>query len=110
MSAEVLERIEGVNGYRGAAFACPGCGGHHVVVIAAQSGPVWEFNGDYVRPTISPSLRVRWDEGEARRQVVCHSFIRDGSIQFLGDCTHALAGQTVPLPPIRQSLPVQEFP
>lgn len=25
-------------------------------------------------------------------------FIRDGQIQFLGDCTHALAGKTVPLP------------
>ncbi|WP_241754456.1 hypothetical protein [Cupriavidus basilensis] len=28
---------------------------------------------------------------------VCHSFVTDGRIQFLGDCTHALAGQTVPL-------------
>lgn len=30
---------------------------------------------------------------------VCHSFVVDGSIQFLADCTHALAGQTVPIPP-----------
>ena len=30
---------------------------------------------------------------------VCHSFITDGRIQFLNDCTHALAGHTVPLPP-----------
>lgn len=29
----------------------------------------------------------------------CHSFIRDGQIQFLGDCGHALAGKTVALPP-----------
>jgi hypothetical protein len=28
---------------------------------------------------------------------ICHSFIKDGMIQFLDDCTHALAGQTVPL-------------
>ncbi len=28
---------------------------------------------------------------------VCHSFVTDGQIQFLGDCTHKLAGQTVPL-------------
>jgi hypothetical protein len=28
----------------------------------------------------------------------CHSFVVDGQIQFLGDCTHKLAGQTVPLP------------
>ena len=31
---------------------------------------------------------------------VCHHFIRDGKIQFLGDCTHALRGQTVDLPDI----------
>jgi hypothetical protein len=29
---------------------------------------------------------------------ICHSFITDGRIQFLGDCTHRLAGQTVPIP------------
>ena len=28
---------------------------------------------------------------------VCHSFVTDGKIQFLGDCTHELAGQTVEL-------------
>lgn len=28
----------------------------------------------------------------------CHSFVTDGRIQFLGDCTHSLAGQTVDLP------------
>lgn len=26
---------------------------------------------------------------------VCHSFVTDGKIQFLSDCTHDLAGQTV---------------
>ncbi len=29
---------------------------------------------------------------------VCHSFLTDGRIQFLDDCTHAMAGQTVDLP------------
>jgi len=29
---------------------------------------------------------------------ICHSFVTDGQIQFLGDCTHKLAGRTVPLP------------
>lgn len=27
----------------------------------------------------------------------CHSFVANGNIQFLGDCTHELAGQTVRL-------------
>lgn len=29
---------------------------------------------------------------------VCHYFLRNGQIQYLGDCTHAMRGQTVPLP------------
>jgi hypothetical protein len=30
---------------------------------------------------------------------VCHSFVTDGRIQLLGDCTHSMASQTVDLPP-----------
>ena len=87
-------------------FWCPGCREAHVV------GPNWTFNGDYERPTFSPSIRVtgvmverdesgKWT-GEWARGVdgkplpqVCHSFVCGGQIEFLGDCTHALAGQTV---------------
>jgi hypothetical protein len=29
---------------------------------------------------------------------ICHSFITDGKIQFLSDCTHSFAGKTVELP------------
>jgi hypothetical protein len=29
--------------------------------------------------------------------LLCHTFVTDGQIQYLGDCTHALAGQTVDL-------------
>ncbi len=101
MSADVLERVEGLDGRRGVAFHCPGCQDYHVAWIAAPAGgPVWGFSGDYVRPTLSPSLLVTWQYGEERQPRRCHSFIRDGSIEFLSDCTHALAGRTVPLPPI----------
>lgn len=31
------------------------------------------------------------------KDTVCHSFVTDGKIQFLGDCTHELANKTVPL-------------
>ncbi len=100
MSGEVLERVEGQDGRRGVAFNCPGCSEYHMAQIAAPAGsPVWGFNGDYVRPTLSPSLLVRstYAAGAPR---VCHSFIRDGRIEFLADCTHTLAGQTVDLPPV----------
>lgn len=84
-------------------------------------GAHWDFNGSLEQPTFSPSLLIRsghyatehkpgdscWctyrdEEGEPApfACVVCHSFIRDGRIEFLNDCTHALAGQTVDLPPV----------
>ncbi|MHC8396108.1 hypothetical protein ACYZT8_21075 [Pseudomonas sp. LB3P93] len=39
-------------------------------------------------------VRYCWADGDC----VCHSFVIDGCIQFLGDCTHELASQTVDLP------------
>jgi hypothetical protein len=32
--------------------------------------------------------------------MVCHSFVRDGRIEFLSDSTHHLSGQTVELPEV----------
>lgn len=93
-------------------FWCPGCDGAHQVQVGEGAGPRWTFNGDYDRPTFTPSILVRGTEpitdddhrrimaGERvePRPLVCHSFVTDGQIRFLGDCTHALAGWTVPLP------------
>lgn len=41
-----------------------------------------------------------WERDSAGNPIpfVCHSFVTDGRIQFLSDCTHSLAGQTVDLP------------
>jgi hypothetical protein len=106
-------------------FLCPGCGEMHVINVEPSDDstrPVWGFNGDGDRPTFTPSVLVtyehRSDESRERaaafrrehgrpmtleelpydRKDVCHSFVTDGRIQFLNDCTHALAGQTVDLP------------
>ena len=101
-------------------FHCPGCDHAHAVRIVPDGNkPYWTFNGDHERPTFSPSVLVTWghhvpgygrgpgphcqfgcddpDDGNPACCGVCHSYVRDGQIQFLGDCTHALAGQTVPL-------------
>lgn len=76
-------------------FHCPGCDMLHGVKHGAQraSEPVWNWNGSVDKPTIQPSILVRYNWSDGPR--VCHSFITDGKIQFIGDCTHALAGQTV---------------
>lgn len=73
-------------------FHCPGCDCLHWVRIEGTN-PVWEWNQSVTAPTFSPSVRVRMPIGDEMH--VCHSFIREGKIEFLGDCTHELKGQTV---------------
>lgn len=75
-------------------FECPGCECVHAVPVSGERG--WQFNGDLERPTLSPSLLVREYEGDTVVRV-CHSFVRNGQIEFLSDCTHEHAGKTLPL-------------
>ena len=79
-------------------FRCPGCGWPHTISVGPDecfpSRPLWSWNGDDEKPTFSPSILVRGGELNG----ICHSFVRDGQIQFLPDCKHALAGKTVELP------------
>jgi hypothetical protein len=80
------------------AFDCPGCGLPHAPTVdgGKPGSPKWTFNHDSEHPTFSPSLMVRWTQDGV--DMVCHSFVRGGRIEFLGDCTHDLAGHTVDLP------------
>lgn len=97
----------------GLMFWCPGCDGMHRVQHGAGSGPRWTWNGNVDKPTFSPSVLVKYshwvppasaenpDPGpQTQVHDICHSFVTDGRIQFLADCTHALAGQTVDLPDV----------
>lgn len=76
-------------------YFCPACGCYH--------GPTkgqWKFNGDYHRPTFSPSILVN-----ANTDQRCHHFVRDGKIQYLSDCKHRYAGQTVDVPDVDCLMP-----
>ena len=73
-------------------FFCPGC------KITHAFDQRWEFNGDLEKPTFSPSLLTEYPYGNPSKDVRCHSFVREGKIQFLSDCTHELKGQTVAVP------------
>jgi hypothetical protein len=102
----------------GYSFFCPGCEEMHAVSTHKVGGDNWLFDGNLERPTFSPSILVRsghyakgtdtaecWCSFETRfgrptpfKCKQCHSFVRDGTIQFLTDSTHPLAGRTLPLP------------
>lgn len=78
---------------------CPGCNDSHVIPTSTVLGDkAWGFNGDVERPTFTPSVLNTWKNEAEGLSFCCHYVITAGSIQFCGDCTHALAGQTVPLP------------
>lgn len=80
-------------------FDCPACGYGHCWYT--KDGPIvngvmqnWTFNGDLDSPTIMPSLNVNATDPKHR----CHSWIKNGTIEFLSDCFHAMKGQTVEIP------------
>ena len=70
-------------------FFCPGCKCLHKVRIAGEDRPRWLWNGNTESPTFNPSINI---EG------VCHSFVINGTIQFLLDSTHSHSGRTVEIP------------
>lgn len=102
MRAERVGRDDG--SLYGVRFECPVCETAHVVpTLPTEHG--WGFNDDFDRPTLTPSILVHphgalAEDGSVYQTPRCHSFVRDGRIEFLSDCTHALAGKTVDLPNI----------
>jgi hypothetical protein len=88
------------------AFYCPGCKCHHWFKTTGNS-PRWTFNGNMDQPTVRPSILVNhgvYPDGDLKtvngkvagyKKIRCHLFITDGKIQYLSDCTHELAGQTI---------------
>lgn len=114
--------------FYGIKFLCPGCLYHngepqpHVLPVnwlppgETEMSPHiswkdrWSFNGDFNRPVFGPSLNTWWGGGVTEIPLHrCHSFVgcngaEPGQIAFLGDCTHALANQTVELPDLPETI------
>lgn len=102
----VSTTINGEEKRIGYVFFCLGCDRHHRIPTQdANDGQrcFWDFNGNMDKPTFTPSIFVH-GKGASEVGHECHSFVTDGKIQYLGDCTHHLAGQTIELPEINSSL------
>jgi hypothetical protein len=92
--------IETSTGYM---IRCKACNWHEFPK-AGRPGASWTFNGDIHRPTFSPSMNELLNgEGPHHNADLptrrCHFIVSDGEIQYCGDCTHELCGQTMPLEP-----------
>lgn len=82
-------------------FDCPGCKGSHAPYVRphkAPNGASWEFNGNLDNPTFTPSILSKVTRTDGSKTMVCHLYVKDGKIQYLTDCTHSLAGQTIEMP------------
>ena len=124
MKKEVISIMYDGEGGKQALFICPGCGNVHAPRIEGK-GAVWGFNGDLVKPTFKSSILVNYPSYSLEKRNIdvnkfkdindryptleempydmsniCHSFITDGKIKFLEDCTHNLKNKTVKLKPI----------
>ncbi len=90
-----LKRVYEHEGMVVYAFRCLGCDdAHHVRLEGPQA---WQWNKSFEAPTIQPSILVNRGRSNPTAEV-CHSYVTDGKIQYLGDCTHSFAGRTIELP------------
>lgn len=99
MKSELRVVIENDVSYAALLFICPGCasagvgtGLHMLPVNSETKTPSWEWDENLDAPTLSPSILTRYGT-----DLVCHSFLKNGIFEFLSDCTHDLAGQSVPM-------------
>lgn len=128
MRAKLVGASNDPTGFYGVRFNCP-CGlasvlpahwlpeGYDHQSAGTEQLARWQFNGNLLLPTFSPSILKSIgpldDEDVCKyygervgfkfsvgSTFVCHSFVNDGRIQFLGDCTHRYANQTLDLPEI----------
>jgi hypothetical protein len=72
-------------------FNFPGPTEYLILPVSRDGGKGWQWNGSLESPTLQPSILSRSTSFQ------CHSYITDGKVQFLGDCSHDLKGQTVDL-------------
>jgi hypothetical protein len=108
---EVIDNDGNLYGWE---IRCPACDKPHVIRDRAAKDKTkasWDFNGNRDRPTFTPSLKLCHDgfiakDADANETnvppFVCHSVITDGMIAYQNDCTHAMAGQTVELPDLKE--------
>lgn len=104
--AQITTLNDQTESYKAIMLWCPGCekttslvyvrGGLHLLPVTGDptKRPVWGWNGDLEKVTLSPSILTRNGDD------ICHSFLKDGVWDFLPDSTHKYAGQKVPMVPL----------
>ena len=97
MEDKVTHRVKNASKeFHGYMIFCPACECGHLFDSR------WKFNGDLDKPTFTPSMLIHegfWKDTGERHTHRCHSFVTNGKIKFLNDCTHAMKNKEVYLKP-----------
>lgn len=94
--SDKLHSWQSLDGRTGVTWWCPGCRLLHSIRLGSKQDKAgWTFNGDPVYPTFSPEIKFDYTGAISH---CCRCSIKRGYITFYGDCSHALAGQTVAMP------------
>jgi len=96
----ILDEMLDMEGVKYIFYRCPGCNEHHWIPVTGSKA--WQFDGNLESPTVTPSVKHTCKYGDDTPDSVCHYFIRAGRLEYCGDCTHNLAGQTVPMPQLSE--------
>lgn len=73
------------------------------VCLNSKEAKSWLWNGDVYAPTLTPSVLSRM--GHVDKETICHAWVREGRVEFLGDSTHEFAGQTLDLLDLEETPP-----
>ena len=104
ISMEKFALIEDPNPTGRYIYWCPACATHHFIDTkpdpTIKGSPTWLWNGNMVKPTVYPSIRVQ--SGNAKGPILCHFYITDGRFHYCGDCSHLYRDRIVDMVPINE--------
>jgi len=106
-----LKPLNDVSGQQiGYLFYCPGCRVEHLFrtvdyEIDGEQKTGWDFDGDLVAPSFTPSLVVNGEIPSER----CHLILKNGYLDYMHDCFHALKNKKIPLPDVDYPTPGDVF-
>ncbi len=78
-------------------FWCPGCEVKHLI-----DPKIWKLSWDKELPTVTPSLIAEFYSWKYKKDMICHLYIKKGTIQYLGDCGHDLKNKTVNMEKVKK--------
>lgn len=84
-------------------YLCPACNRIEEVPIEGHPSTNWKFSGSEEFPSLTPSVVIATFRKTTEDNMRCHSHIHEGKISFDFDCTHELAGKTVPMIPLEET-------